>query len=90
MRGWLGNNKIGDAGVAALAEACRASGSLGNLQDLSLFNNQIGDEGMKVFSAAISSGSLPSCTEFAMYYNPDSEESMQRKKRGRTISKTKV
>ena len=46
---WLNSNKIGDAGVTALANAC-ASGSLASITDIYLQNNkatQVGKEAMR-------------------------------------------
>ena len=37
-----------------------ASGSLPQLRDLRLYENQIGDGGMQAFASAVASGSLPS------------------------------
>ena len=52
----LYNNKIGDAGAKAIADAIGASGSLA---ELNLRYNQIGDEGAKALAGAIgASGSL--------------------------------
>ena len=52
----LGANKIGDAGVSALAGAC-ASGALPQLTHLNLSANSIGDPGMQ--SLADACGALP-------------------------------
>ena len=43
-----------------------ASGSLAKVAYLSLYNNQIGNEGMKALSAAIASGSLASLKELVV------------------------
>ena len=65
----LGLNKIGDAGVQALANVC-ARGALAQLKCLYLNGNQIGDAGMVDFSRAIASGSLPAFTHVDLYDNP--------------------
>ena len=44
---WLSNNKIGDAGLTALAKAVE-SGALALLKELELGGNQIGDDGLKM------------------------------------------
>ena len=55
---YLNENKIGDAGMAALSTAL-GNGALPLLQGLWLTGNQIGDSGMQAFAAAIGSGVLP-------------------------------
>ena len=49
---YLSRNKIGDAGLTALAKAVE-SGALASLETLSLNNNGIGDEGMSALAKAI-------------------------------------
>ena len=53
----LAGNKIGDAGITPLADAC-ARGALPLLEKLSLDSNRIGDAGMVKFSEALGSGAL--------------------------------
>ena len=48
----LGANKIGDAGLTALAKAVE-SGALASLEKLILYSNAIGDEGMSALAKAI-------------------------------------
>ena len=79
---WLNNNRIGDAGVQALAGAI-ASGSLANLKSLSLFNNQIGDAGVQALAGAIASGSLPSLQDLYLSGNPGNMEPAKRALRER-------
>ena len=55
----LHNNKIGDAGVTALADAC-TRGSLAQLKELWLNHNQIGDPGVTALASACAGGSLAS------------------------------
>ena len=61
----LGENRIGDAGLTALAKAVE-SGALPNLQTLNLGDfmggNNIGDEGMKALADALSKGALDHLT----------------------------
>ena len=52
----LNDNKIGDAGLTALAGASRG---LAKLEQLSLMNNNIGDADMASLYEAISKGALP-------------------------------
>ena len=47
----------------------RLRASLGKLETLNLGSNQIGDEGIKAFSAVIASGSLGSLKELYLYGN---------------------
>ena len=42
-------------------------GRWGSLQKLDLFNNQIGDAGMKAFSDAIAMGALPALKELYVF-----------------------
>ena len=44
-------------------------GRWGSLQKLDLFNNQIGDAGMKAFSDAIAMGALPALKELYVFGN---------------------
>ena len=53
----LQNNKIGDVGVAALANAC-ATGALAQCQMLFLHRNQIGDKGLVSLSGALATGAM--------------------------------
>ena len=64
----LYNNKIGDAGVTALAKAC-AGGALAQLETLSLRDNQIGDAGIEALAKACASGALPQCTRLQLAGN---------------------
>ena len=54
----LGNNQIGDAGLAALAKAVE-SGALDKLTSLRLGSNQIGDAGLQALADALGKGTLP-------------------------------
>ena len=49
---WLDENKIGDPGLKALADAC-AGEAMANVTELILSYNQIGDVGMQAFADAI-------------------------------------
>ena len=62
----LSNNQIGDAGVAALAEA---AGKLPQLEQLSLMNNQIGDAGVAALAEV--AGKLPQLETLDLTYNPN-------------------
>ena len=71
---YLFENQIGDAGVAALADAC-ARGALAQCQELSLDGNLIGDDGMTAFAQAIKpvseggSGALSQLKALRLYNN---------------------
>ena len=58
--------------MTALAGAI-ASGSMANLELLSLHSNQIGDDGMKALSSAIANGSLDKVEHVHLWGNPGSE-----------------
>ncbi|KAL1525018.1 hypothetical protein AB1Y20_019893 [Prymnesium parvum] len=53
----LSSNAIGDAGVAALADAT-AFGALANLEKLYMDNNRVGDVGMAALAASLGKGRL--------------------------------
>ena len=53
----LYGNKIGDAGLTALAKAVE-SGALASCQELYLQRNQIGDVGLSALASACASGAL--------------------------------
>ena len=53
----LGGNRIGDAGLTALAKAVE-SGALANCTYISLRGNQIGDVGLTALASACASGAL--------------------------------
>ena len=55
----LSSNRVGSAGVQALAGAI-ASGSLAKLETLNLCTNRIGDDGMQALATAVASGALAS------------------------------
>ena len=57
----LSLNKIGNAGLTALAKAVE-SGALPALEQLDLTLNQIGDDGLKALAEACASGALASLT----------------------------
>ena len=57
----LNDNKIGDAGLTALAKAVE-NGALAQLDWLQLSNNEIGDSGVKALADAVSSGALDNLT----------------------------
>jgi len=72
------HNPIGDAGLAALAQAASSrSGALANLQQLDLGFTKIGNAGFKVFASAITSGAMESlktlsiCTPSGVLEHPD-------------------
>ena len=65
---YLFDNKIEDAGMAALSTAL-GNGAMANLTKLSLYDNEIGDEGMKAFAAAVGSGALPALKK--LYFDRD-------------------
>jgi len=73
----LDNTGLGDGGVTLLAGLLRCSGSLANLKGLCLGRNQIGDEGMKVFSEAIGKGSLANLTRLYLDNNRIGDSGMQ-------------
>ena len=54
-----------------------ASDPLASLQRLLLSHNQIGDEGMKAFSSALSSGSLASLETLGLLNNQIGDEGMK-------------
>ena len=64
---YLHRNKIGDAGMGALAGAC-ASGGLANLKILYLHRNKIGDDGITALADALesSSGALALCQRIVL------------------------
>jgi hypothetical protein len=57
----LGGNKIGNAGITALATSL-GSGALPALEQLDLTLNQIGDDGLKALAEACASGALDHLT----------------------------
>ena len=57
----LGNNQIGDAGLAALAKAVE-SGALPQLEKLWLGGNSIGDVGLSALADVVSRGALDHLT----------------------------
>ena len=59
---FLFNNKIGDAGLQAFADAL-GKGALPALERLYMRGNQIGDAGMMAFASAVSSEALASLKE---------------------------
>lgn len=74
-------NRIGDAGVTALASAC-AGGALAQLTRLELQSNLIGDAGVAALASACARGAVPKCKVNAgkyigLYGNPASEKAMQ-------------
>ena len=50
------------------------SGSLPQLRELWLFDNQIGDGGMQAFASAVASGSLASITDIYLFANQATDE----------------
>ena len=58
----LNHNRVGDAGLAALARACARGDSLRSLNVLFLHENQIGDAGLAAFAAAARGGGLARLT----------------------------
>ena len=78
----LSMNQIGDAGIAALAEAIKpvsegGSGALAQCQELELSLNQIGDAGLTALADACARGALPACTAIGVFGNPASKEAQQ-------------
>ena len=57
----LNNNKIGNPGLAALADAV-GKGALAQLTTLRLGRNQIGDAGLSSLAAAVGNGALDHLT----------------------------
>lgn len=72
---WLNWNQIGDAGMAAFAQAMKpvsegGSGAMAQCTHLSLHDNKIGDVGMQAFaSAAVSSGAMAQLTHLYLGLN---------------------
>ena len=62
----LSINQIGDAGMAALADAC-AKGSMAKLEKLYLGRNKIGDSGVSALADACAKGFMASLKE--LYVN---------------------
>ena len=58
---YLNNNKIGDVGLQAFAEAL-GKGALASCQTLNLSYNQIGDAGLLALAAAVGKGALDHLT----------------------------
>jgi len=50
-----------------------ASGALASVTTLRLYNNQIGDVGMRAFSTALAGGALASVTTFTLHLNQISD-----------------
>ena len=65
----LPNNGIGDHGLKALAEACRANGALDKVTVLELQSNKIGDDGMNAFADAVGEGALASLKTLSLANN---------------------
>ena len=70
---YLHQNKIGDAGVTALANAC-AGGALAQCTSLNLAVNKIGDKGLEAFAVTLASGALVRCSSIILAGNPDTSE----------------
>ena len=73
----LANNLIGDDGLKAFAEACRAKGALASCQKLILKSNQVGDVGLSALAEACANGALSKCTYIGINGNPASKEAQQ-------------
>ena len=71
----LGGNRIGDAGLTALAKAVE-SGALAKCTYISLAGNQIGDAGLSAFAGALSSGVLASLEKLYLYSNAIGDDGM--------------
>ena len=65
----LGGNRIGDAGLTALAKAVE-SGALANCTYISLRGNQIGDVGVTALALACASGALDKIQSIYLSGNP--------------------
>ena len=60
--------------MEALATACASADPLPRLQRLFLFNNEIGDAGMRALGTAIAGGGLAALTYVYIHGNPGSDE----------------
>ena len=60
-------------------------GALGDLQELFLNGNQIGNDGMQAFSAAITSGALPKLARVSAEDNPGNGKGVKEACRARGI-----
>ena len=65
----LDSNQIGDVGLSALAEACRANGALDKVTVLELQSNKIGEDGMNAFADAVGEGALASLKTLSLANN---------------------
>ena len=65
----LGDNKMGDGAVAALA-ALLEEGVMLKLEKLDFSCNQISDAGVAALACALQGGALPSCTKIYLSGNP--------------------
>ena len=72
----LYNNKIGDVGLQAFADAL-GKGALASLEELSLECNQIGNAGLSALAEVVVKGALPKCTNIFTFDNPASDEAKQ-------------
>jgi len=67
------HNKVGDAGMAAIAEKCKTA----SFTELVLSSNEIGDEGMKAFAKSIDDGaSFTNLNKLYLDRNPIGDEGM--------------
>ena len=71
---WLGNNRIGDDGMTAFAQAVKpvsegGSGALPAVTTLDLRKNNFGDAGMTALASAVGSGALPQLLELWLQDN---------------------
>ena len=65
----LFNNKIGDVGLQAFADAL-GKGALASLEVLFLENNQIRDAGLSALAEAVGKGALDNITSIYLSRNP--------------------
>lgn len=67
-------NKIGDPGIAALADAL-GKGALASLERLRLDSNKIGDDGLKALAEACANGALDHLEDLYLGNNNFSQQS---------------
>ena len=65
----LRSNRIGDAGVTSLADAC-AKGAMAQLKTLFLGRNQVGDAGLTALANACAGGAMASLVRLFVDVGP--------------------